>query len=298
MIRPPQLKAGDTVGLVAPSRLITEAEMAAAFKLFSQWGLRVKSGTFLFHRHGYFAGTDDERLSDLRAMFDDPQIKAVFCARGGYGLSRIVDRINLSGLRANPKWVIGFSDITALHLKLHRLPVESIHGVMPIQYGNPNLGTSLTSLRQLLFEGHINYTFPAHALNRTGQAKGQLIGGNLSLMVDSLGTDTGIDTAGKVLFLEEIDEYYYKVDRMINQLKRAGKLKDLNGLIIGRFTGLKDTKINFGFSLGEIVRHHLGASNIPVAFGLPIGHEDDNMALPCGRMVTLRVTGESVVLAG
>lgn len=296
MISPPKLKEGDNVALIATSRLVTKDQMQAGIQVLNSWGLNVDNGDQLYSTNGYFAGTDQERLNDLQHAIDSRSISAIFCARGGYGLSRIIDNVNCDGLMNSPKWLIGFSDITSLHLKLNAFDIESIHGIMPIQFDYEGVTPSLESLHDLLFHNTFKHEFNPHIQNRLGSCQGRLIGGNLSLLVDSLGTYTELDTTGKILFIEEIDEYYYKIDRMFNHLKRAGKFENIKGLIIGQFTELKDTQIPFGFSLEEIVHHHLRDINIPVSFNIPIGHESHNIALPCGREVQLSVEEDRVSL--
>lgn len=296
MIRPPNLKKGDKIGLIAPSRMITRDQMNAAYEIFADWGLDVVSGKNLFSQSGYFAGTDEDRKIDLQQMINDPEIKAIFCARGGYGLSRIIDSVDLDSLTSHPKWVIGFSDITALHLKLFTTGIESIHGLMPVQFGYEGVQESLKSLENLLFKESMQYEFGTSLMNKEGKVQGKLIGGNLSLIVDSLGTSTEIKTVDKILYIEEIDEFYYKIDRMFNQLRRAGKFVDVKGIIIGQFSDLKDTQIPFGQSLEQIVLHHLADVQCPIAFGIPFGHESHNLAIPNGRLAHLEVSRQRVRL--
>ncbi len=296
MIRPTKLKKGDKIALIAPSRMIVEKQLDAAKEIFKSKGLEVILGSKLFNTYGYFAGSDEERLSDLQEMIDNPKIRAIFCARGGYGMSRILDQLNLNELKNNPKWIIGFSDITALHLQLNHLGIESIHGLMPVQYEYMGVEESLESLWQLLFEEKISYEIHGNSSNKEGSVKAQIIGGNLSLLIDSLGTKTEIDSNGKILFIEEIDEYLYKVDRMINHLKRAGKLNKIKGLIIGNFTELKDTRILFGQNLKEIILSHCQSLDVPICFNFPVGHESLNLAIPCGREVSLNVSKDKVSL--
>lgn len=295
--RPPLLKKGDKVGIVAPSRMVTEDQMARGFEVLNDRGLDVVRGKHLFERCGYFAGTDEQRRSDLQQMLDDPDIAAVFCARGGYGMTRIVDQLDLTGMLSRPKWLIGFSDITALHLSLDRAGVESVHGLMPAQYEYMGVEESLSSLWELLFKGCLKYELSSHSMNRAGEARGQLVGGNLSLVAESLGTPTEVQTAGKILFIEEIDEYLYKIDRMLMQLSRAGKLSSLKGLIVGDFSQMKDTQIPFGKTILELINGHFEGYDIPVVFGFPAGHEVRNLALPFGREVLLKVTNTSVQLS-
>ncbi|MEQ9659176.1 LD-carboxypeptidase, partial [Fulvivirga sp.] len=223
---------------------------------------------------------------------------SIYCSRGGYGMSRILDQLNFDNLLNNPKWIIGFSDITALHIELNNIGIQSIHGLMPVQFDYMGTEGSLESLKELLFENKLWYQLPGHTNNISGQISGEIIGGNLSLLTDSLGTKSEINTNGKILFVEEIDEYLYKIDRMFNQLKRANKLSELKGLIVGDFSQQKDTNIPFGQTLEQIVLHHTSEFNYPIAFNIPIGHEPYNLAVPCGRVMKLSVTKSAVELIG
>ena len=289
MIRPPSLGPGDAIGLIAPSRTITESQVKAAVKTFELWGLKVVQGKHLFGRHGYFAGTDHQRLHDLQEMINDHRIRAIFCARGGYGITRILDDLDLSMLLKDPKWIIGFSDITALHLALNRLGLESIHGLMPVQFDYLNAGPSIESLKKLLFEDRGSIEAQPHDLDRPGKARGQIVGGNLSLLADSLGTASEVQADGKLLFFEEIDEYLYKIDRMLTQLKRAKKLDNLAGLIVGDLSQMKDTQIPLGMSVKELVVDRVKEYGYPVAFNFAIGHEIPNYSIPLMREVSLTV---------
>ncbi|MCG8388174.1 MAG: LD-carboxypeptidase [Cytophagales bacterium] len=289
MIRPPSLNPGDAVGLVAPSRTIAEHQVKTALGTFQAWGLEVVKGKHLFGQHGYFAGTDRQRLSDLQEMINDDRVKAIFCARGGYGITRILDDLDLSALRRTPKWIIGFSDITALHLALNRMDLESIHGFMPVQFEYMNASSSIKSLEKLLFEDRGMIEAESHALDRQGKAEGQVVGGNLSLLVDSLGTASEVQTAGKLLFLEEVDEYLYKIDRMLTHLKRAQKLDRLEGLVIGDFSQMKDTQIPLGMSIEELIMDRVKEYSYPVAFNFAIGHEIPNYSIPLMRNTSLEV---------
>lgn len=292
------LKPGQTVGIVVPARKADEQLLRKGCEIIESWGLNVRFGAHCFHNDNfYLAATDNERLSDFQSMVDDPDIKAIFCARGGYGTTRILDELNFESLVTKPKWIVGFSDITALHLKLHRLGLESIHGSMPTQFSNPVYAESVASLKEMLFNADQTVIATQAAIhNRSGTGKGNVIGGNLSLIVDSLGTSTEINTDGKILMVEEVDERLYKIDRMFTQLKRAGKLADLAGLVVGHFTELSDTELPFGQSLEDIILDKISNSSIPVAFGFPIGHQAPNLAWRHGAIASLHVTEEGAVL--
>ncbi|MTI41303.1 S66 peptidase family protein [Fulvivirga lutimaris] len=298
MIQPPSLKFGDKICIVSPSRTIQETQIKEAIDIFEAWGLQVDLGSHVYDRFGYFAGTDEQRLSDLQIAINNPDIKAIFCSRGGYGMSRILDLLNFDNLLNTPKWIVGFSDITALHIQLNNIGIQSIHGLMPVQFDYMGTEESLDSLKELLFNNKVEYQLPVHADNILGDASAEIIGGNLSLLTDCLGTKSEISTNGKILFVEEIDEYLYKIDRMFNQLKRANKLSKLKGLIVGDFSQQKDTNIPFGQTLEQIVLHHTSEFNYPVAFNIPIGHEPHNLAVPCGRVMKLNVSKSKVELIG
>jgi muramoyltetrapeptide carboxypeptidase len=288
MIKPPSLKIGDSIGIVAPGRKLGREYIDAAVKILSGWGLNVIEAPNLFsNKHAYLAGTDPERLEDFQSMIDDEKIKMILCARGGYGSTRIIEALNFSSLYKNPKWIVGFSDITAIHLKLITKGIQSIHGTMPVLFSREP--ESLSSLKKVLFGEDDFITAKYHTSNKTGNITAQTVGGNLSLIVDSLATSTELDTKGKILILEEIDEYLYRIDRLLMQLKRAGKLSDLAGLVIGHFTDIKDTEFSFGETFDEIINHTISEYNYPVAFNFPIGHENPNLAWRHGGTASLQV---------
>ncbi|MEO1051366.1 MAG: LD-carboxypeptidase [Bacteroidota bacterium] len=294
-MKPAYLQAGDEVAIVAPARKIDQKSLDTAQEVLRSWGLKVVLGSNVYSEYGYFAGTDEERLSDLQEALDSPRIKAIFCARGGYGMTRIVDRISFDEFMISPKWVVGFSDITALHLKLARLEVESIHGVMPLFF-NPNADPATDSLRSVLFGTEAAIEYPRGKFDRCGKASGQLVGGNLSLIVDSLGTSNEIETEGRILYVEEIDEYLYKVDRMLVQLKRSGKLRRASAVIVGHMSYIKDTQLPFGKSVEEIFLEHTEEYGYPVAFDFPFGHEKRNLAIPNLRQAEFEVGNDKSVL--
>ncbi|NJM24235.1 MAG: LD-carboxypeptidase [Bacteroidia bacterium] len=289
MIAP--VKSGDSITIVAPGRRVRNYDVDVALQYFARWGLKVKLGTNLFSdRHNYLSGTDDERLADMQQALDDPTCAAVVCARGGYGTTRVVDRLDFTKFKANPKWVVGFSDITALHLRLLKEGMPSIHGTMPIMAAKPEAPASFQSLHHALMGVPEELSAPYHPQNCEGSIEGTTIGGNLSLIVDALGTATEPDTAGKILVIEEIDEYYYKLDRMMVQLKRAGKLEPLGGLVVGYMTDIKDTEPRFNETVEDIVRYHVRDYTFPVGFGFCIGHQNPNYAFVHNARMLLRVT--------
>lgn len=297
MITPPFLKKGDAVSIVAPSGRLKENALADAIRILQDWGLTVTLGNYVYGKsHSYLAATDDERLIDFQEAIEDSNVKAIFCARGGYGITRILDQIDFSALLRNPKWIVGFSDITSLHLRLNNLSCESIHGIMPSLFTKPNAETSVDGLKRILFGDDVNFPVAQNEFNKLGVAGGQLIGGNLSLVVDSIGTKSEPETKGKILLLEEIDEYKYKIDRMMIHLKRAGKLDELAGLIIGHMTNVLDTENPFGESVEEIILNKVTGSDFPVVFGFPSGHDFPNLAWRSGAHVELNVSNERVSL--
>lgn len=290
MLKPPLLQNGDRVAIVAPARKINSEQVDGAVKILEQYGLQVVLSQNLYtNSHSYLAATDDQRFADLQHCLDDTSLKAVICARGGYGSTRILDRLDFQTFFKSPKWLIGFSDVTAIHLKLLREKVMSIHGTMPILFTRPDAVPSVDSLMKVLTEGRFAIEAPVNNSNRLGTSQGQLVGGNLSLIVDSLGTPSEIDTENCILVLEEIDEYFYRIDRMMTQLKRAGKLKNLKGIIIGHMTDIKESELPFGESIEQIVLDKVKDYQYPVAFGFPTGHQNPNLAWIHGEIASLIV---------
>lgn len=291
MITPPFLKTGDKVSIIAPAGKVKKNSLTEATKIIEGWGLNASLGRHVYsEHHSYLAGTDQERLSDLQSALDHESLAAVFCARGGYGVTRIVDEIDFTNFLTKPKWVIGFSDITDLHLRLNRQGCESIHGIMPSLFTKPNASSSINSLQQTLFGSQVNLLATSSVFNIEGVAEGELIGGNLSLLVDSIGTNSEPETKGKILVIEEIEEYKYKLDRMMVHLKRAGKLKELAGLVVGHFTDILDTENPFGEEAAEIIVSKVKEYQFPVAFNFPTGHDYPNLAWRSGARVKFKVT--------
>jgi muramoyltetrapeptide carboxypeptidase len=298
MITPRFLKQGDKVGIVASGRKVKPEEIDAAVNILSGWGLKVELAPNLFSdAHRYLAGQDESRISDFQKMIDDPEIAAIICARGGYGTTRIIDRLNLQRLLTNPKWIAGFSDITTLHLRLNTMDIESIHSTMGIFFSKEEAAPSVNSLRESLYGKPTSIAGPANKFNKSGSSIGEVIGGNLSLLVDSLSTSSNTDFNEKILIVEEIDEYLYKIDRMVTHLLRAGKLSNLRGLAIGYFSDLKDTTPGFGETVEEIILDKVGRFGYPVAFNLPIGHENPNLAWISGSSMTLNVDSNGSTLS-
>ena len=291
MITPSYLKRGDKIAIVAPARKISNFEIANAVKTFKNWGLEVVLGKNLFNSNNQFAGTDEERKSDFQQMLDDPTIKAIIAARGGYGSVRIIDKLDFSKFIKNPKWIIGYSDITVFHSHINtNFEIESLHAIMPINFSDEEKSkVSAESLRKTLFGEKIFYSINNSKYNRKGITKGILCGGNLSMIYSLIGSQSDINTDGKILFIEDLDEYLYHIDRIMMNLKRSGKLDNLAGLIIGGMNDMNDNKIAFGKTAIEIISEHVSEYNYPVCFNFPAGHRKKNYALILGREATLEV---------
>ena len=293
---PSYLQPGDTVAITCPAKKLPR-NIEDAVKLLESWGLSVILGETVNASWHQFAGSDDLRSTDFQRFLDDSSVKAIFAARGGYGTIRIIDRLDFSGFENHPKWIIGFSDITVLHSHIQSLyKTESIHGQMPLTIREGS-EISLETLRKALFNEEFNYSYQSQVKNRSGTAEGILIGGNLSLLVIMAGSVSEQDYSGKILFLEDVGEYLYSIDRMMWNLKRSGKLNNLKGLIIGGFTELKDNDIPFGQTAEQIIMEHVKEFSFPVCFNFPAGHIQDNRALIFGRMSTLRVEEQQVNLS-
>lgn len=289
---PPYLKPGSRVGITCPAGAVTMEEMQPMLAQLQQWGFEVVLGRTVGNAYFRFAGTDDERLLDLQAMLDDASIDAILFGRGGYGTVRILDRIDFSSFVKKPKWLLGYSDITAFHSHVHtRLGIATIHGHMCAGYKPENADAASTqSIFEVLCGQVSHYHSDPHPLNCAGLGQGLLVGGNLALLSDLLGTPSDLDTRGKILFIEDIGEYRYNIDRMMWQLLRAGKLDALAGLLVGGFTDTQDNEIPFGWSEEEIVWEKVRNLGYPVCFGFPVGHQPRNVALKCGAPFFLQVT--------
>lgn len=295
MIQPAYLKHGDKVAIIATARKISAEELQPAVTFLESYGLTVTLGKHVFANEHQYAGTDTQRAEDLQWALDDKEIKAVFMARGGYGTVRLMEAIDLSGFLKAPKWIVGYSDITVLHNTIHKLGVETLHATMPINFYKDEEATR--SMMQALMGG-LNYTTaPPHPLNRKGKASGEMVGGNLSLIYALSGTPYDIDTTGKILFIEDLDEYLYHIDRMMMQLKLSGKLEGLAGLVVGGMTDMKDNLVPFGKTAEEIILDAVKDYHFPVCFHFPAGHIDKNLALPLGKQTVLTVKNEDVHLS-
>lgn len=292
MIVPNALQKGDKIRIISPAGRVAEKYVLPAAEWLKAEGYQVELGTHVFARHYQFAGTDKQRLEDLQEAFDDKETKAVLCSRGGYGTVRIIDKINFTDFLENPKWLIGFSDITILHACLSNLGVATIHGVMPRYFfnekGEPT--ENLHSLMKLISGQRVSYSVPETKQNRNGRVFGELTGGNLSILSSLQGTNYEIDTDGKILFLEDIDEFLYHTDRMMHHLKLSGKLSKLAGLVLGDFTDMKDNESPFGKTIIEIITEAVADYDYPVCFGFPGGHNEKNLALSFGQNWELDVS--------
>ena len=290
MIKPKYLTKGDKIAIVSTARKISKEEIEPAIKKFTEWGLNVILGKNIFNSYNQFAGTDEERLSDLQQMLDDNSIKAIVCSRGGYGTVRIINKLNFDKFIKSPKWIVGYSDITVLHSKINELNIESIHAIMPINFPKSNKETkSIVSLKKALFGEQIKYEIKPHKFNKHGSAKATIVGGNLSILYSLRGTSLDLDTDGKILFIEDLDEYLYHIDRMMQNLKLGNKLKNLKGLIIGGMCDMNDNTIPFGKDAYEIINDAIAEYNYPVCYNFPSGHIKQNLALILGGKISLDI---------
>lgn len=292
MIIPPYLKKGDTILIIAPARARNKEQLAPAINILQNWGLHVELGRNLFKTHHQFAGTDMERAEDLQWAIHHKTAKAVLIAGGGYGTLRIIDAVNFNPLKKNPKWFIGYSDTTVIQCRLQKLKIACIHGTMAFQF-NKNL-TATQSVKRLLFGKPTSYQMPFTKLNKPGITEGIVVGGNLSLLYALSGSVDDLNTKNKILFIEDLDEQLYHIDRMILQLKRSGKLSHLKGLIIGGMTEMKDNAVPYGKTAEEIISDAIKEYNYPVCFNFPSGHIKKNMAIYFGKKVKLVVEKNKV----
>ena len=295
---PPYLQKGDTIGLVCPAGYMMLEKVQTCIHTLQTWGYKVKIGiTVGSSSENYFSGTKEERLKDVQLMLDDDEVKAVLCARGGYGMTHIIDELDFKKFKQRPKWIIGFSDITVLHCHLYsNYYIASIHAPMAAAFNDEGFNNEYVQSLKKAIEGRKGkYQCAPFELNRKGDAIGELIGGNLALLAHLVGTDSDIKTKGRILFLEDTGEYLYNIERMLYQLKRAGKLAKLAGLIIGGFSDFKDTDRPFGKNVYQIIYDVVKEYNYPVCYGFPVSHEKENYALKIGVGYKLKV-GKSKVL--
>jgi muramoyltetrapeptide carboxypeptidase len=294
MIYPPNLRAGDTIGIVAPARKVNSNKIEFAIRWWEEKGFRVVLGKYLFAEHCQYAGTDNERIWDLQNMLDNEVVKAIFCACGGYGTLRIIDNLDFLSFNLEPKWICGFSDITVLHSHINKVcETATIHSSMLFPLSE-EWETDFETLFQILIGEHPVYTCKPHELNRQGTCTAQLVGGNLSLLYALSGSISDVNTHKKILFIEEVDEYLYHIDRMMLQLKRAGKLANLAGLLVGGFTKMRDNEISFGKTFEQIIREHCEEYYFPIAFYFPAGHGNNNVAIKFGANYCLTVENDKI----
>ncbi len=301
LIQPPYLKAGDTVAIVAPSGILKNRndEVAQAVALLKSWGLNAIVGKHVFSKADHFAGTDDERCEDFQRALDDPKISAIWCARGGYGTVRILDKLDYTKYKKQPKWLIGYSDITALHNQFHNEGFQSIHALMCVSLTKDlnDIKASLDTFKSTIFGNPINYTLEGSTYNRIGEARGQLVGGNLTMLHTMLGSQTSIDTTGKILFIEEIGEYKYHIDRMLQSMKRAGYFDNCSGVLVGDMSKMRKNTTPWGTSVEQLILDALADYDFPIAFHMPAGHEKDNRAMVLGKSIKLKVEkGKSTIV--
>lgn len=291
MIRPKFLEEGDTIAIVSPSGPIKSDSLDFAIETINSWGLKASIGKHAFDKYGVFAGTDADRAADFQKALNDKKVKAILCARGGYGAIRIVDLLDFSKFLKHPKWIVGFSDITVLHAKIQSIGVESIHGTMAKSFPSVT-EKSLKSLHDTLF-GKYSQTLKStkSKFNRAGKCKGELIGGNLSMLYSMRGVPFEYDYTGKILFIEDLNEYLYHIDRMIQNLKHSGILSRINGLVVGTMSGMKNGVDEYAGSIEEIILDAVSEYNYPVMFDFPSGHEADNQAMIFGTQHKMNVGG-------
>ena len=295
MIIPPNLQKGDTIAIVATARKNIVDNLKPALDLAKSWGLNVVIGKTIGLDNHQLAGTDEERAADFQDMIDNPNIKAVWCVRGGYGTARMVELVDFSRFKANPKWIIGFSDVTVIHSHLNALGVATIHGIMPVNVEKASKEVEET-LRKALFGESLKYTVPCQNENRLGVAEGELVGGNLSILYSMMGSESQVDCKGKILFIEDLDEYLYHIDRMMLSLKRCGCFEGLQGLVVGSFIKMHDNEIPWGKNAHEIILDITKKYHFPIVFDFPAGHIHDNNTLIFGKKVSLEINDKETIL--
>lgn len=298
-IRPKLLAKNDKVAIVATARKINLSEIESSINLLSSWGLEVLVGETIGLENNQFAGDDIQRAKDIQRFLDDKDIKAIFCARGGYGTVRIIDKLDFKEFLKHPKWIIGYSDPTVMLMHIYfNYNIETIHGIMPFNINKDSFNSLATSsLNECLFEKETQREFHSNSFNSTGKAKGDLIGGNLSILYSLLGSSSFGNTEGKILFIEDLDEYLYHIDRIMQALKRAGKLDKIAGLIVGEFSLMHDNTVHFGKTANEIIFDAVKEYNYPKAFNIPIGHiEEKNIAFVVGRETSLIIDNDKVII--
>jgi len=294
-IQPQSLQQGDLVAIVTTARKIDRSAIQKAIELLESWGLNAVVGKTIGKADHQFGGTDADRITDFHEAMNNDAVKAIWCARGGYGTVRIIDALDFSKFLTHPKWIVGFSDVTALHSHVHNLGVHTIHGLMPITVES-STPEAIASLKNCLFGKKLKHEVPCESQNKYGEGEGELVGGNLSMLYSLLGSSSAIKTDGKILFIEDLDEYLYHVDRMMMNLKRNGYFDNLKGLVVGGMTKMNDNTIPFGKTAEEIILDNTKEYDFPVCFNFPAGHLKDNRALELGRKVKFIVDKNKTVL--
>ncbi|WP_299258577.1 LD-carboxypeptidase [uncultured Aquimarina sp.] len=295
MLKPEFVRKGDKIAIISTARKIIKKEIDEAIKVLKKWDLEPVIGATIGLESNQFAGTDEERRQDFQKMLDNTEIKAIWCARGGYGTVRIIDLLDFSTFIKHPKWIIGYSDITVLHAHIHNFKISTIHAAMPVDI-HKGSEDARQSLKSTLYGKKVDYIIPASKKNKSGNCKGTLIGGNLSILYSLCGSNSSIDTKGKILCIEDLDEYLYHIDRMLQNLKRNGYFDELKGLIVGGMTKMHDNNISFGKNVKEIILDVVKEYEFPVIFDFPIGHIEDNRALVLGAEVSLEMHQDSITL--
>lgn len=298
MIIPPYLKRGDVVAITCPAGFMPLQKIQACVKTLQSWGLEVWVGkTVGSHSENYFSGTDEERRDELQALLDTSEVNAILCGRGGYGVSRIIDQLDFKNFKKYPKWMIGFSDITVLHSHLQTIVKSaSLHAPMAAAFQDLAANDDIASFKQALFGKKMKYRMSHATAVVRGEGQGILIGGNLSLIAHQCGTKRQLKAKGKILFLEDVGEYLYNIDRMFLQLKQSGVLTNLAGLVLGGFTDCKDTERPFGKTVDDILMEHVQALDCPVVMHAPVSHEVPNRAFKCGLVHRLKVSSRNILL--
>lgn len=295
MITPEFLQKGDTVGILATARKVDLKSLQPAIKLLENWGLHVVIGKTIGKEENQLAGPDWLRATDFQEMIDNPSIKAIWAAKGGYGTVRIIDRIDFTKFKKKPKWVAGFSDITVLHSHLNNMNIETIHSFMALNAGTAN-SQVIESLRKALFGEKLEYHIPTHPFNKIGTAKGELVGGNLSVLYSVMGSKSAIDYKDKILFIEDLDEYLYHIDRMMMNLKRNGYFDGVKAVIVGGMSSMNDNEIPWGKDALEIIQDVLKDYKFPIIYNFPAGHIKDNRTLILGKTVSINVNDKEAVV--
>lgn len=296
MILPPNLQTGDKVAVIATARSISKKDLQPAVDLLKTWRLKPVFGSSIGLQQHQFAGSDEERAADLQNQINDPEIKAIWCAKGGYGSIRILDLVNFSILKTQPKWLIGYSDVTAIHLHLQSMGIASLHAQMASAIDTRSASTS-DELKNVLFGKKLQIAYASRHPNQVnGEVKAEVIGGNLSVMYSAIGSQSMPSFKNKILFLEDLDEYLYHIDRMMQNLKRSGLLSQISGLIVGGMTDMNDNETPFGKTAEDIIFEAVKDLNIPVAFNFPAGHTETNLPLIFGKAAHLKITSDQISL--